>query len=81
MADQGAILVEHTLPWDTDWLISDVSLHQYDFKADLEEYLQRLGNQISVHSIADILASGKYHSGIGDTLNRAELLNRHGDEQ
>lgn len=80
LADQGATLVELSLPWTADWLISDVSLHQYDFREQLEAYLEGLGDQVSVHSIADILASGKYHPGISDALNRAGQLSQHGDE-
>ena len=77
---QGATLVELSLPWDSDYLISDVSLHQYDFKEELESYLQKLDSKMQVHSIADILASGKYHPGIHDTLYRALTLAKDSDQ-
>ena len=80
LANAGAVLVDLKLPWDADTLIGEVSLHQLDFKEHLETYLRGLGGQISVHSIADILASGKFHPGIGDSLRRAGQHSTDGEE-
>ena len=80
MAKHGAVLVEVSLPWDADSLIANVSVHHFDFREHLDTYLHQLGDKVQVHSIADILASGKYHPGIGETLRRALLLKAHGPE-
>lgn len=80
MTEEGAVLVDVFLPWDADSLIANVSVHHFEFREHLETYLHQLGDKVQVHSIADILASGKYHPGIDETLRRALSLNAHGPE-
>lgn len=74
MNREGAEIVSLSENFDTDELVSDVSVHLYDLKDHLNDYLSHLGSKVSVHSVADILASGAYHPGIEDNLRKANGL-------
>jgi amidase len=43
-------------------------------KAHLTGYLKDLGPRAKVHSLSDVIASGKYHKGIEDNIKYAETL-------
>ncbi len=74
MKDQGAVIVSLNQKIDSDYLVNDVSVHLHDLKDHLNVYLRALQTHAPVHSVADILASGKYHPGIEENLNKAMLL-------
>lgn len=59
--ENGATLVPVKDNIDQPWLTSEVSVHLDDFKHDLDGYLSTLPKNWPVHSMADILASGKFH--------------------
>src|SRR6185437_13390292 len=42
------------------------------FKYDINEYLAAQGDRVPVHSLTEIVASGKFHSSIADQLRRNE---------
>ena len=62
--------------FDSSYLVQEVSLHLHDLKADLENYLQSFGDRIPVHSIEEILDSGKYSPDIRDNLLTARELSK-----
>lgn len=70
----GAILVSIEDDIDSAWLTKDVSVHLDDFKTHLNNYLSLLGASVSVHSMKDVLTSGKYHPGIKENLLMAMKL-------
>lgn len=57
----GAILVEiEDAALDTGKLNSDLDVQKYEYKIDLNNYLKAQPNP-PVHSLAELIASGKYH--------------------
>jgi amidase len=62
MKQQGAVIVRVEDPaLDSDVLTSKFRLNEPEFKAALNGYLQHQGSHVPVHSLAEIIASGKYH--------------------
>jgi amidase len=58
---QGAILVEIDDPaFDTGKLNSDLDVQKYEYKFELNNYLKAQPDA-PVHSLAELIASGKYH--------------------
>lgn len=76
---KGAILVHIEEDIDADKLVSDVSLHLYELKEDLSLYLEKLGSKSNVHSLDDVILSGKYHKGIKDNIEFASGLSKNSD--
>jgi amidase len=74
MKDQGAEIVSLNATFDSDYLVNEVSVHLHDLKDHLNDYLAALPNNASVHSVGEILASGKYHPGIEENLKKAMAL-------
>ncbi len=74
MAKHGAIVVEVEEEIDIDQLVEETSVHLYELERDLDSYLGQLGDRAAVHSLADILESGKHHKDIGDNLRYAQTL-------
>jgi Asp-tRNA(Asn)/Glu-tRNA(Gln) amidotransferase A subunit family amidase len=74
MEKNGAILVDIEENIDSDYLVKEVSVHMYDLKAHLGEYLQSLGDLSQVHSLKDVIDSGKYHEGLEENLKTAQSL-------
>lgn len=70
----GATLVDITEKIDSGHLVKDISVHIHDLKAHLGEYLSEFGNKVPVHSIDEILASGKYSPDIEENLKQANSL-------
>jgi len=61
LKQQGAVIVELEDPvLDSDTLISKFRLNEPEFKFALNRYLQQQGTHVPVHSLAEIIASGKY---------------------
>ena len=71
----GATLIALDDPIDSDWMIKEVSVHLDDFRTHLDGYLSKLRPDAPVHSVEEIVASGKYHPGIEDNLVTAMSLN------
>lgn len=57
-------LVELINVVDSDELVNEVSVHLYDLKDHLNTYLSGLDEKAPVHSMQEILDSGKFHPGI-----------------
>lgn len=74
MKKNGATLVPIEENIDADKLVKEVSVHLYDLKAHLNIYLQDLGSRAKVNSLAEVIASGKYHKGIEENIKFAETL-------
>lgn len=74
METAGAILIPIEEYIDGDKLVKEVSVHLFDLKAHLSSYLKDLGPRAKVHSLSDVIASGKYHKGIEDNIKYAETL-------
>jgi len=74
MKDQGAAIVSLDEKIDSDYLVSEVSVHLHDLKDHLNVYLAALPNDAPVHSFEEVLASGKYHPGIAENLKKAMAL-------
>ncbi len=70
----GAALVDIEEEFDCADLVEHVSLHLHDLKADLERYLGSFGDRIPVHTIAEIMESGKYSPDIHENLQNALAL-------
>lgn len=76
----GATIVELDAPLDVDALVSDVSVHLYELNDHLTNYLQNTQPSTPVQSLADIIASDKYHPGIEETLNKATTVSTTDEE-
>ncbi len=74
MTVNGGEIIEVSDSIDANCLLSDVSVHQYEFKDHLNSYLSKLGPSAQVHSLTDIIASGRYHPGIEANIKKAETL-------
>lgn len=74
MQSSGAIIIPLAEQIDSARLVTEVSVHLDDFKTHLDAHLSALNTSASVHSMADIIASGKYHPGIADNLQTAMQL-------
>lgn len=70
----GATLVELDDEIDSDKMIREVSVHFDDLKTHLNAYLSGLRPDAPVHSVEEILASGKFHPGIEENLKKALKL-------
>ncbi|MDD4542052.1 MAG: amidase family protein [Eubacteriales bacterium] len=70
----GATLIELDAEIDSDWMIKEVSVHFDDLKTHLNTYLSGLRADAPVHSVEEVLESGKYHPGIEDNLKKALQL-------
>jgi len=59
---QGAVIVRVEDPaLDTTTLTAKFRLNEPEFKTALNGYLRQQGSHVAVHSLAEIIASGKYH--------------------
>ena len=74
MNENGGEIIEVSDPIDANCLLSEVSVHQYEFKDHLNSYLGKLGVSAQVHSLSDVIASGWYHPGIEANIKKAETL-------
>ena len=76
MQQAGAEICEVKEDFDADYITSQTSVHLYDLEADLNSYLQKMAPELPVHSLQEILASGRFHPGVGDNIRQAVSLNR-----
>jgi amidase len=71
--EQGAIVIEVGDPMlDTTKLNADLDVQVYEYKSVIDAYLQASTEHAPVHSLADIIASGKYTPSIGGFLTAAQ---------
>src|ERR1700694_1769876 len=62
LKEQGAVIVRlEDAALETGMLTAKFRLNEPEFKAALNRYLQQQGWRAPVHSLAEIIASGKYH--------------------
>ena len=59
---------------DSGHLVSQVSVHLHDLKDHLNVYLGALPADAPVHSLEEVMASGKYHPGIEENMKTALAL-------
>lgn len=76
MKDKGAILIDIDENIDADKLIEDISVHLYELKEDLNEYLRGLGSKTDINSLKKIIESGKYDKGIEKNIEVAQTLDK-----
>lgn len=74
MKVQDAEIVSINETMDSDYIVNEISVHLYDLKDHLNIYLGSLKKNACVHSVEEILASGKYHAGIEENLKKAVAL-------
>lgn len=74
MKGKGAEIVSIYDDIDSGYLVTDVSVHLYDLKDHLNMYLKDLNENAPVHSLEEVLESGKYHQGIEENLHKAMAL-------
>jgi Asp-tRNA(Asn)/Glu-tRNA(Gln) amidotransferase A subunit family amidase len=60
--------------FDSSDMVQNVSVHLYDLKDHLNAYLESRPKSVPVHSMEEILNSGKYHESIKENLERANQL-------
>src|SRR3979411_1297110 len=62
LKEQGAVIVRlEDASLDTGTLTAKFRLNEPEFKTALNRYLQQQGSRVPVHSLAEIIVSGKYH--------------------
>jgi amidase len=62
LKNQGAVIVRlEDAALDTDTLNAKFRLNEPEFKVAINRYLQQQGAHVPVHSLAEIIASGRYH--------------------
>jgi len=74
MNHQGAEIVSIDEKIDSEYIVNEISVHLHDLKDHLDLYLGAIKDPDFVHSVAEVLDSGKYHPGIEDNLKKAILL-------
>ncbi|MBI9012112.1 MAG: amidase [Clostridiales bacterium] len=70
----GATMIDLDEVFDSYDLVQNVSVHLYDLKDHLNAYLADLPEIAPVHSVSEILSSGKHHEGIKENLEKANEL-------
>jgi amidase len=69
----GATVIELNTPdFDSGKISSDISVHLYEFKPAINNYL--VSGNAPVSSLEEIIASGKFHPNIGDNIKKAQSL-------
>ena len=77
MEEARAVIVSINDPtFDADKLVSEVSVHLYDLKPDLNSYLSDPKLNTPVKSLEELIASGKYSPSIDAEIKRAQSLNQ-----
>jgi amidase len=67
----GATVIELNTPdLDSEKISSDISVHLYEFKPAINAYLA--GGNAPVRSLTEIIASGKFHPNVGESLKKAQ---------
>lgn len=74
MRKAGATIVPIEDSINANELVNKVSVHLYDLEKDLDSYLRTLPANVGVHSLKEVIASGKYHKGIEANIKKAVTL-------
>jgi len=75
MAALGAVMVELKASGiDSGRIVTDISVHLYDLKRDLNSYLADPQANTPVKSLTEVIASGKYSPSIEKNIKEAEKL-------
>jgi Asp-tRNA(Asn)/Glu-tRNA(Gln) amidotransferase A subunit family amidase len=75
MKSMGAILIELQTPdLDSEKITSEISVHLYDLKHDLNSYLADPKNHAPIKSLAEIVKSGRFSPSIEKNIKEAETL-------
>jgi Asp-tRNA(Asn)/Glu-tRNA(Gln) amidotransferase A subunit family amidase len=61
---------------DSGRIVSEISVHLYDLRPDLDSYLGDPKANTPVKSLGEIIASGTYHPGIEKNIKEAMTLQR-----
>lgn len=73
----GAVMVGLDTPdLDSGRIVSEISVHLYDLRPDLDSYLGDPKAGTPVKSLGEIIASGTYHPGIEKNIKEAMTLQR-----
>lgn len=80
LREQGAEFVELDEALDPVHLAREVSVHLFDLQPDLDAYLSKTGPEQPVHSLREVLDSGRYYPGIADSLKQARTAERNSPE-
>lgn len=73
MKKQGAqIIVINDPELDTDLLNAKLDVQKYEFKSSINAYLKNLGDKAPVHSLDEIISSGKFHPSLEKFLLSAQ---------
>ena len=73
----GAVLVPINHPaLNADRIVSEISVHLYDLKGDLDRYLGDPGAKAPVKSLQEIISSGKYHPDVEENIKKAQALSQ-----
>ena len=71
----GATAIDLDTPdLDAGKIAAEISVHLYDLKPHLNAYLSAPDANTPVKSLAEIIASGKYHPGIDANIKQAQAL-------
>jgi Asp-tRNA(Asn)/Glu-tRNA(Gln) amidotransferase A subunit family amidase len=61
LKEQGAVIVQvENATLDTNNLLEKASVEDFEFKTQIRLYLENQGSRVAVHSLAEIIASGKF---------------------
>src|SRR3984893_1840807 len=61
LKQQGAVIVPvEDAGIDPDYLNANVRLNEFEFQTDINRYLEAQGSHVPVHSLAEIIESGKF---------------------
>ncbi len=74
MKARGATLVTLDDALDVNEMVNKTSVHLYDLERDLDTYLKQLPASWPVHSLREVIASGKFHPGIEANIRQAVAL-------
>jgi amidase len=74
MRKRGATLVVLEDPIDANTLVGKTSVHLHELERDLDSYLKQLPATAGVHSLKEVIASGKFHKGIEENIKQAVKL-------
>lgn len=71
---EGATVIEIDVEIDAVKIQKEISPDLHEFKAELNQYLEKLGSKTKVHSVKDILEADNYFKGIEGSLRTVESL-------
>jgi amidase len=77
MKKLGAVVLPINNPaFDSDKIVSEVTVHLHELKANLDSYLGNPKGKAPVKSLEEIILPGKYHTSIGEAIKQAQALSQ-----